>query len=69
MAKVPSIGQILRPFTGYGDVSIWGKILEWDKKIGLKYVIYRKVWKNLLFANQRNLIRRLICRKKNPQHI
>ena len=29
---MPSIGQILQPFTGNGDVSIWVKIFEWDDK-------------------------------------
>ena len=30
---VPSIGQNLKPFTGYGDVSKWVKnILQWDVK-------------------------------------
>ena len=33
---MPSICQKLKPLTGYGDVSIWVNILEWDIKLQKK---------------------------------
>ena len=44
---MPSICQKLKPLTGYGDVSIWVNILEWDIKLQKKKNKKKKKYKRV----------------------